>query len=223
MTTASTAGTLPHLHRDWAPPAASARKPSSPLPHPHRDWTHPGTSAPGPGSNLPTPAPGLGTPQPTSAPGLGLRYNCSGVDRLLCCDQKLFTGLAAQSCGSGFVNELLVVHNNDKYGGAGGKGMGTTSVNAFSPKVPSCCRTVQRCATCCSTAQHAGSRSINPVLAYPLQEPSRRNHGLMASAIGGTNSRNNVHIGGGARARPFAVRPRRRVLDRRGRPNEAEL
>jgi len=62
-------------------------------------------------------------------------YNCSGVDRLLCCDQKLFTGLAAQSCGSGFVNELLVVHNNDKYGGAGGKGMGTTSVNEFSPQV----------------------------------------------------------------------------------------
>jgi hypothetical protein len=78
------------------------------------------------------------------------------VDRLLCCDQKLFTGLAAQSCGSGFVNELLVVHNNDKYGGAGGKGMGTTSVNEFSPQVRSC-RTVQRCTACCNMLQHGAT------------------------------------------------------------------
>ena len=86
------------------------------------------------------------------------------MDRLLCCDQKLFTGLAAQSCGSGFVNELLVVHNNDKYGGAGGKGMGTTSVNQFSPQVPSAAHgatlydmlqrrnMLQHGATCCNGA-----------------------------------------------------------------------
>jgi hypothetical protein len=130
------------------------------------------------------------------------------VDRLLCCDQKLFTGLAAQSCGSGFVNELLVVHNNDKYGGSGGKGMGTTSVNQYSPQVPSAaarCNAVrhaamaqhaatqrnmlQHGATCCNTAQHAGSQSVNPVLANSLQEPSRRNQGFTTSVIQGPSNR----------------------------------
>ena len=118
---------MPHLHQEMGAPMPS-------LPHLHRDRAHP--------SHICT--------------GTGLRYNCSGVDRLLCCDQKLFTGLAAQSCGSGFVNELLVVHNNDKYGGAGGKGMGTTSVNEFSPQVRSC-RTVQRCTACCNMLQHGAT------------------------------------------------------------------
>ena len=62
-------------------------------------------------------------------------YNCSGIDRLMCCDQTKFTQLASGSCGTGFHSQLLVVNNFDRYGAAGGKGMATTSINVYSAVV----------------------------------------------------------------------------------------
>lgn len=56
----------------------------------------------------------------------------NGIDRMLWCNQTSYTNLAKTECGSGFVMNTLVVHNVDKYGGAGtigGGGFGTTSIN----------------------------------------------------------------------------------------------
>jgi len=47
---------------------------------------------------------------------LGCYYNCSGIQRLLCCNDTLVTS-AASACPN---EEIMVIVNNEEYGGSGG-------------------------------------------------------------------------------------------------------
>jgi len=58
-------------------------------------------------------------------------YNCQGIQRLLCCDGYEWQKHALNYCTQGQKMQILVVHNNDEYGGAGGANWGTTSTNAM--------------------------------------------------------------------------------------------
>jgi len=64
------------------------------------------------------------------------KYNCDGqTDRLLCCTNWGFHTLADQHCGEGLTRNLLIVHNDMKYGGSGGTNIGATSINLLSPLI----------------------------------------------------------------------------------------
>lgn len=64
------------------------------------------------------------------------KYGCSGVDRLLCCDRKKAKKLA-KKCNNSNERQILVIHNDKKYGGAGyiKDNIATTSTNKNAPKV----------------------------------------------------------------------------------------
>jgi len=62
-------------------------------------------------------------------------FNCGNIQRLLCCSSQKMKDHAREHCGSGFFQNLLVIHNSPEYGGAGGAGMGTTSVHPASRAV----------------------------------------------------------------------------------------
>lgn len=58
------------------------------------------------------------------------KFGCSGVARNLCCpEQAPFIDIAREYCGSGFVTELAVVHNIQRYGGSGARGFAVTTLN----------------------------------------------------------------------------------------------
>lgn len=61
-------------------------------------------------------------------------FGCKKIPRLLCCNNALFERHAWRTCGSGFPLQIVVVHNSQKYGGAGGR-IATTSINNAGPKV----------------------------------------------------------------------------------------
>ncbi len=63
-------------------------------------------------------------------------YGCAGVERLLCCDRKDAKKLA-KVCNKSDERQILVIHNDTKYGGAGyiEENMATTSINELAPKV----------------------------------------------------------------------------------------
>tara|TARA_Y100000590_G_scaffold470454_1_gene665220 strand:+ start:89421 stop:90320 length:900 start_codon:yes stop_codon:yes gene_type:complete len=64
------------------------------------------------------------------------KYGCSGIDRLLCCDRGDAKKLA-KVCDNSKERQILVVHNDTKYGGAGyiNDNIATTSINRSAPKV----------------------------------------------------------------------------------------
>ncbi|MFT6069001.1 MAG: hypothetical protein ACJAT2_002246 [Bacteriovoracaceae bacterium] len=64
------------------------------------------------------------------------KYGCSGIDRLLCCDRGDARKLA-KVCNNSEERQILVVHNDTKYGGAGyiKDNIATTSINSLAPKV----------------------------------------------------------------------------------------
>lgn len=64
------------------------------------------------------------------------KYGCSGIDRLLCCDRGK-AKKSAKACDNSSERQILVVHNDTKYGGAGyiKDNIATTSTNQFAPKV----------------------------------------------------------------------------------------
>jgi len=61
-------------------------------------------------------------------------HNCSGIARLMCCDEAYFERHAMRQCGSGSKMQVLVIHNSDTYGGAGGR-VATASINPAAPQV----------------------------------------------------------------------------------------
>ena len=46
-------------------------------------------------------------------------FGCSGIDRLLCCDIKTAKGIAEKCIQSSPNQQIVVIHNDPKYGGAG--------------------------------------------------------------------------------------------------------
>ena len=66
--------------------------------------------------------------------GLCRHYPYQYDNRLLCCDNEKFRTVAQSSCGSGYFIQILVIHNDDTYGGAGGS-IATASSNPAAPKV----------------------------------------------------------------------------------------
>merc|ERR1712187_358602 len=65
-------------------------------------------------------------------------FGCQGTARLLCCDgRQTLVSHARAHCGSGFVSNVLIVHNDDTYGGAGypSEGVGTVSTDALSAMI----------------------------------------------------------------------------------------
>jgi len=66
--------------------------------------------------------------------GAQCNFGCKRIPRLLCCNNALFERHAWRTCGSGFQVQIVVVHNSDKYGGAGGR-LATTSINSAAPKI----------------------------------------------------------------------------------------
>lgn len=62
-------------------------------------------------------------------------FNCSGIDRLLCCDPALAKNISSK-CTTG-PRQTLVVQNSTKYGGAGytNADLATTSLNSYAPLV----------------------------------------------------------------------------------------
>jgi len=61
-------------------------------------------------------------------------YGCSGIDRLLCCDGAFFERHVTGKCGTGLKYQIIVVHNDKKHGGAGGR-IGTTSIASSAPLI----------------------------------------------------------------------------------------
>lgn len=63
-------------------------------------------------------------------------YGCSGIDRLLCCKRSAAKKLA-KKCNNSPERQILVVHNDTKYGGAGyiSDNIATTSINHLASKV----------------------------------------------------------------------------------------
>ena len=49
--------------------------------------------------------------------GKQCNFGSAGVDRLLACKDWVFEGLADQHCGAGLSKTVLIIHNDDKYGG----------------------------------------------------------------------------------------------------------
>lgn len=65
-------------------------------------------------------------------------FGCYNTPRLLCCDGRQYLiDHARRNCGSGFVMSVLIVHNDDTYGGAGypADGAATVSTNPSSPSI----------------------------------------------------------------------------------------
>lgn len=64
-------------------------------------------------------------------------FGCSGIARLLCCQTPQFLALADTYCGAGLVRNVLVVHDDATYGGAGytDQSLGTTSVHPQAPYI----------------------------------------------------------------------------------------
>lgn len=61
------------------------------------------------------------------------QFGCYNTARLLCCDgRQSLIDHARSHCGSGFVMNVLIVHNDDTYGGAGFPGDGAASVSTNS-------------------------------------------------------------------------------------------
>jgi hypothetical protein len=62
-------------------------------------------------------------------------FNCSGIQRLLCCDTSKAKSLSA-TCTTG-PRQTIVVHNSDTYGGAGYRSsdVATTSIHSAAPLV----------------------------------------------------------------------------------------
>ncbi len=60
-------------------------------------------------------------------------FGCSGISRGLCCTTSIARQLAAE-CTSAENPQIIVVHNDVKYGGIGGS-IATTSVHEASPKI----------------------------------------------------------------------------------------
>jgi len=61
------------------------------------------------------------------------QFGCYNTPRLLCCDgRQSLINHARSHCGSGFVMNTLIVHNDDTYGGAGFPGDGAASVSTNS-------------------------------------------------------------------------------------------
>eukprot|EP00554_Chaetoceros_debilis_P016857 CAMPEP_0194127396 /NCGR_PEP_ID=MMETSP0150-20130528/60498_1 /TAXON_ID=122233 /ORGANISM="Chaetoceros debilis, Strain MM31A-1" /LENGTH=312 /DNA_ID=CAMNT_0038821317 /DNA_START=843 /DNA_END=1777 /DNA_ORIENTATION=- len=46
-------------------------------------------------------------------------YDCNGIDRLLCCDLQITRNIANKCFPASSVLQTIVIHNDDKYGGAG--------------------------------------------------------------------------------------------------------
>jgi hypothetical protein len=68
---------------------------------------------------------------------LGCYYDCQGIPQLLCCDPGRVHGVADAACGSrdasGGERVVIVVHDDDTYGGAGYTDFCTVSTNWASP------------------------------------------------------------------------------------------
>ena len=64
-------------------------------------------------------------------------FNCSGIDRLLCCDVPKTYELTENCVPRGESTQTIVIHNDMKYGGAGylSANIGTTSINVDAPLV----------------------------------------------------------------------------------------
>jgi hypothetical protein len=61
------------------------------------------------------------------------QFGCYNTPRLLCCDgRQSLISHARSHCGSGFVMNVLIVHNDGTYGGAGFPGDGAASVSIHS-------------------------------------------------------------------------------------------
>jgi hypothetical protein len=62
-------------------------------------------------------------------------FNCSGIDRLLCCDTYIAKTLSSKCTNS--TRQTVVIENSMKYGGAGyiGSDVATTSINSSAPKI----------------------------------------------------------------------------------------
>jgi hypothetical protein len=64
-------------------------------------------------------------------------YNCDGIERLLCCDKATARNLANSCFPERSTLQTIVIHNNDKYGGAGyyDSNMAVISTNRVGPKL----------------------------------------------------------------------------------------
>jgi hypothetical protein len=71
---------------------------------------------------------------PVRDTALGAYFNCSGIDRLLCVDD--FTVLNVASADTPEFDQILVIVNDTKYGGAGGSQIATTSVAPGAADIP---------------------------------------------------------------------------------------
>merc|ERR1711920_67264 len=66
------------------------------------------------------------------------QFGCYNTPRLLCCDgRQSLISHARSHCGSGFVMNVLIVHNDETYGGAGfpGDGAASVSINSLSSDI----------------------------------------------------------------------------------------
>jgi hypothetical protein len=76
--------------------------------------------------------------QVASDNGQFCQFGCYNTPRLLCCDgRQTLINHARYHCGSGFVMNVLIVHNDDTYGGAGypHDGVASVSTNSLSPMI----------------------------------------------------------------------------------------
>lgn len=65
-------------------------------------------------------------------------FGCHNIPRLLCCPGRYrFIQHARTHCGSGFIMNTLIIHNSDRYGGAGytSDNAATCSINPAAPQV----------------------------------------------------------------------------------------
>ena len=62
-------------------------------------------------------------------------YGCNGIDRLLCCNQATVRLLSEMCFPSGPNVQSIVIHNDEKYGGAGyaAENIATTSIHKVGP------------------------------------------------------------------------------------------
>ena len=65
---------------------------------------------------------------------LGAGFNCAGIDRLLCVDDFAVLQVASQDAPD--FDQILVIVNDTKYGGAGGSQIATTSVAPGAADIP---------------------------------------------------------------------------------------
>jgi hypothetical protein len=71
---------------------------------------------------------------PVRDTALGAYFNCSGIDRLLCVDDFTVLNVATQDAPD--FDQILVVVNDTKYGGAGGSQIATTSIAPGAADIP---------------------------------------------------------------------------------------